>query len=108
MQCYPKEVIFAEKLETAVFRRGINTRMKDFHDLYSLVQLGALNADLSKNAVQLVFLHRKTALEKLPVLFDKETYQNLEENWASYRRKTKAMKRSMKLPEIILEVVDVL
>ena len=108
LRCYPKEFIFAEKLETVVFRRGSNTRMKDFHDLYSLVYLEALSAVLSKKAVQLVFQHRKTALEKIPVLFDKETYQNLEENWTSYRKKTKAMKKSIKLPENIQEVVGVL
>jgi hypothetical protein len=36
---YPKEFIFAEKLETIVHRGVANTRMKDFHDLYSLCQM---------------------------------------------------------------------
>ena len=36
---YPKEFIFAEKLETVVYRDIGNTRMKDFHDLYSLISL---------------------------------------------------------------------
>jgi predicted nucleotidyltransferase component of viral defense system len=34
MNCYPKEFIFAEKLETVIYRGGANSRMKDFHDLY--------------------------------------------------------------------------
>jgi predicted nucleotidyltransferase component of viral defense system len=65
LRCYPKEFIFAEKLETIVFRGGGNTRMKDFHDLYSLVVLDVLNRSLAKKAVQLVF-HHGLLLEKLP------------------------------------------
>lgn len=67
LHCYPKEFIFAEKLDTVVFRGGGNTRMKDFHDLYSLVRLDVLDSSLVKKAVQLVFHHRKTSLKKLPL-----------------------------------------
>lgn len=61
LQCYPKEFIFAEKLETLVFRGTSNTRMKDFHDLYSLVCLDVLDGSLARKAIQLVFDHRKSA-----------------------------------------------
>jgi hypothetical protein len=37
MNCYPKEFIFAEKLETIIYRGGANSRMKDFHDLYTMI-----------------------------------------------------------------------
>ena len=37
VNCYPMEFIFAEKLETVIFRGADNSRMKDFHDLYTLV-----------------------------------------------------------------------
>jgi predicted nucleotidyltransferase component of viral defense system len=36
VNCYPMEFIFAEKLETVIFRGANNSRMKDFHDLYTL------------------------------------------------------------------------
>jgi len=36
LPCYPKEFIFAEKLETVIHRGSFNSRMKDFHDLYSM------------------------------------------------------------------------
>lgn len=35
--CYPKEFIFAEKLETIIYRGSFNSRMKDFHDIYSML-----------------------------------------------------------------------
>ncbi len=108
LQCYPKEFIFAEKLETIVFRRGSNTRMKDFHDLYSLVQLDALDGSLARKAVQLVFQNRKTLLKKRPIAFDKDAFEMLEKNWSAYRRKFKAKKMFLKLPESIEDVILVL
>jgi predicted nucleotidyltransferase component of viral defense system len=106
LHCYPKEFIFAEKLETVVFRGGGNTRMKDFHDLYSLVRLDVLDGFLAKKAVELVFHHRKTSLKKLPASFGKESFETLEKNWSSYRKKIKSKKGALKLPESIEDVVS--
>jgi predicted nucleotidyltransferase component of viral defense system len=108
LRCYPKEFIFAEKLETVVFRGGGNTRMKDFHDLYSLVRLGVLDSSLAKKAVELVFHHRKTSLKKLPVAFGKDAFETLERNWTSYSRKIKVKQDTLKLPESIEDVISVL
>jgi len=108
LHCYPKEFIFAEKLETVVFRGRNNTRMKDFHDLYSLIQLDVLDVSLAKKAVQLVFHHRKTPLRKLPIAFGKDTFEMLERNWIAYRRKINLKKDALKLPESILDVVLIL
>lgn len=59
LRCYPKEFIFAEKLETVIYRGGTNSRMKDFHDLYSLVSLPkCLNVIYTEKVVVNVFKHR--------------------------------------------------
>lgn len=107
LYCYPKEFIFAEKLETVVFRGGGNTRMKDFHDLFSMVRLGVLDSSLANQAVQLVFRHRKTALKKLPLVFGMDAFKILEKNWTSYLRKIKAKKVAIKLPESIENLISV-
>lgn len=86
LRCYPKEFIFAEKLETVVFRGASNSRMKDFHDLHSLVHLGNLDNALTEKAIQLVFHHRKTLLKKLPIAFDRITFERLEKSWNLYRK----------------------
>lgn len=108
LHCYPKESIFAEKLETVASRGGGNTRMKDFHDLYSLIRLDVLDRSLSKKAIQLVFTHRKTPLKKLPIAFDRDAFGSLETNWYAYRRKIKVKNGVLMLPESIKEVVSVL
>lgn len=105
LHCYPKEFIFAEKLETVVFRGGGNTRMKDFHDLYSLIRLDVLDRSLAKKAVELVFHHRKTPLQKLPASFGKEAFETMEKNWSAYRKKIKTKKGALQLPDSIKEVV---
>jgi hypothetical protein len=108
LHCYPKEFIFAEKLETVIFRGGGNTRMKDFHDLYSLIRLDVLNSELARKAVQFVFHHRKTPLKKLPVVFGNDALGTLEKNWNSYRKKIKAKKGVLELPESIEDVIAAL
>jgi hypothetical protein len=106
LHCYPKEFIFAEKLETIVFRGGGNTRMKDFHDLYSLVSLDVLDSSLAKKAVELVFHHRKTPVKKLPASFGRDALETMEKNWSAYRKKIKSKKGALKLPESIEDVVS--
>lgn len=106
LYCYPKEFIFAEKLETLVFRGATNTRMKDFHDLYSLIYLGNLDNSLTKKALQLVFEHRKTPLKKLPIIFDQSAFETLGKSWNSYHRKLKTKKNSVAIPESIENVVS--
>ncbi len=105
LHCYPKEFIFAEKLETIVFRGGGNTRMKDYHDLYSLVQLDVLNGPLVEKAIQLVFKHRKTPLNKLPIAFNEDAFKTLEKNWSVYHRKLKTKMSSIQQLASVKDVI---
>jgi hypothetical protein len=101
LQCYPKEFIFAEKLETVIFRGERNTRMKDFHDLFSLTMLGDLDSSRLMKAIHLVFFHRKTPLETLPIILGKQALTELEKNWRAYRIKVK----DPSLPKNLRDVV---
>lgn len=106
LRCYPKEFIFAEKLETVVFRGEANTRMKDFHDLYSLISLGNLDKTSTEKAIQLVFDHRKTSLKSLPIIFDANALEHLEKGWSLYRRRVKTTTNSLILPNSIENLID--
>jgi predicted nucleotidyltransferase component of viral defense system len=89
VQSYPKEFIFAEKLETVVHRGVGNSRMKDFHDLISLISLdGCLDKSYTEKVVTAVFLHRETPLEALPIQHDAEAEVILQAAWEKYRAKT--------------------
>lgn len=85
LRCYPKEFIFAEKLETAIYRGSANSRMKDLHDLYSLISLpDCLNPTYIEKVVVSVFNHRQASIEKLPLDFDVEAIARLQPVWHNY------------------------
>jgi predicted nucleotidyltransferase component of viral defense system len=86
LKCYPMEFVFAEKLETVIHRGGDNSRMKDFHDLYTLVSTkGVLNGVDVESALKAVFNHRKTPLS-LPFKLDLFALESLQTYWVRYRQ----------------------
>jgi predicted nucleotidyltransferase component of viral defense system len=103
---YPKEFIFAEKLETVVYRGIGNTRMKDFHDLYSLISLKeCLDPSYTDAVVAMVFNHRQTSLENLPLRCDPEFIETLQPLWRDYQRDLSLSQMAIPLPEAIQEVL---
>lgn len=105
VNCYPVEFVFAEKLETAIFRGADNSRMKDFHDLYTLASSGKmLNGKDTAKAIRLVFEHRKTPI-RLPMQFDSSALEALQQYWGRYH---KTVTVSAHLPNQIAEAIDVI
>lgn len=103
VNAYPIEFIFAEKLETIIYRGSENSRMKDFHDIYTMIfTKEALDGNKVKRAIEAVFRHRKTSLQ-LPIQFDALVFQALQNYWSKYHRKAKGMNN---LPHQIDQVVD--
>lgn len=100
LKCYPMEFVFAEKLETMIYRGENNSRMKDFHDLYTLITSeNVLNGPEIEKAIKMVFEHRNTPLS-LPIVLNCEELQRF---WRRYLPTVDA-----KLPSHIAEVVDAL
>ncbi len=103
LACYPMEFVFAEKLETVVYLGKENSRMKDFHDLYSMVnEKGALNPEEAKMAIEAVFSHRRTPL-RLPIDFNETSFDELQKGWERYRSSLVAKGN---LPSEIRSVVE--
>lgn len=68
LRIYPRETVFAEKLEAIVVLGMANSRMKDYFDLLSLAREGRLDPAELRNAVSATFERRKTPmLPSLPV-----------------------------------------
>ena len=62
LRVYPRETVFAEKLE-AIATLGIaNSRMKDYFDLLALLREGAMESVVLADAVRATFERRGTAL----------------------------------------------
>lgn len=104
--CYPPEFIFAEKLETLVFRGGVNSRMKDFHDLHTMLKSAEVSYDSLETVVPAVFKHRQTPLS-LPLKFSDRDILLLQSHWASYLTRLRHHEAE-KLPQNISELLDIL
>lgn len=100
--CYPKESIFAEKLETIVHRGALNSRMKDFHDLYSLIR--ELPFKNLKEVVHTVFEHRNTPF-KIPIIFEDKGLTFLQSLWSAYLKGLRT-KDAQLLPSNISELLS--
>lgn len=62
LRVYPRETVFAEKLE-AIATLGIaNSRMKDYFDLLALLHEGAMDKPVLTQAIRATFQRRATAL----------------------------------------------
>lgn len=68
LRIYPRETVFAEKLEAIVVLGMTNSRMKDYFDLLSLAREGRLDPMVLRNAVSATFARRDTPMPgSLPV-----------------------------------------
>ena len=89
LRMYPPETVVAEKTEAMVHLGRLNSRMKDFYDIWRLSQQFEFNdADLSE-AIRQTFENRGTAL----ISFDElrtEVLQNesMEKQWNAFLEKT--------------------
>lgn len=99
--CYPQEFIFAEKLETVVYRGGDNSRMKDFHDLYNMVHANKLlHLEFLNKVMTTVFNHRGTPFV-CPIVFEDFQLNSLQLMWNRYLQGMRRDDRQHLPPEII-------
>lgn len=102
LPCYPKEFIFAEKLETVIHRGSFNSRMKDFHDLYSMIS-SKPSLDNAEGIIRLVFEHRETNLA-LPIAYEEDEMNRLQNFWNEYLRNLRT-ENLTSLPKNIADVI---
>lgn len=83
---YPLAMVYAEKIATALHRGTVNTRWRDFADLYLLASRQPADADELRRALDTVAAHRSVVLEPLAVVL--AGYPALAQaRWLAWRRK---------------------
>lgn len=100
--CYPKEFIFAEKLEAIVYRGADNSRMKDFHDLSVLIRSGILEAERTETVVESVFSHRNTE-KQMPIRFSAQELNGLQQFWTAHLR---GLPREHTMPSQLNQIIS--
>ena len=69
VEAYSLETVVAEKFQTMIDRGTINSRMKDFFDVYTILKADKVDEALLKEAVAEVFANRGTEMDADNVVF---------------------------------------
>lgn len=86
LQGYSRESVIAEKLQVMVYLGEINSRMKDFYDIWLLATHFDFNGSILAQAVRETFRWRQTTLPLTPIAFTDAFAQNREKQaqWAAF------------------------
>lgn len=74
LACYPVESVISEKFEAMVTLGSLNSRMKDFYDIWLLMHTLDINGSSLAGALKRTFGHRKITLPSGDLLFVPEIY----------------------------------
>lgn len=91
MAAYSLETVVAEKFQTMIDRGTINSRMKDFFDVYTILKSGKVDNGMLKEAVVEVFENRGTKADPNSVVFSDGFAQDKmrQTMWKAYLKKIK-------------------
>lgn len=85
---YNIESIIAEKFQTVISRGILNSRMKDYYDLYYLITYKNFSKENLKNAIIKTFNKRDTDIKSINKVIDEiEKSEFVKELWTSYSEK---------------------
>jgi predicted nucleotidyltransferase component of viral defense system len=103
LRSYTRESMIAEKFEAMVKLGMLNTRMKDFFDVWTVSQEFAFDGPTLSKAIKATFETRGTAVPKEPPLpLSPEFYNDREKNaqWRGFLNKAKLNAEGKSLAEI--------
>ncbi len=101
---YPLPMVFAEKVVTAVQRGTVNTRWRDFADVWALSGSHLVNGDELQQALGVVAEHRRVQLAPLADLLD--GYAVLAQGrWAAWRRKQQMLQQPEQFDDLLHAVI---
>jgi len=111
LRSYPLETVLAEKIETIITRGILNTRPRDFYDVYILTKTQGYNAETLRKAIFATAEHRGTKAimeaetnNRLAVI---ENSSELQSQWAKYQKKFSYAK-DIKYQETVNAVKEVI
>ena len=85
--CYSRESAIAEKLETMVKRGELNSRMKDFYDIWLLSRQFNFEGGILAEAIRLTFAQRGTVLPAEIESFTEPMVEAKQIQWSAFQKK---------------------
>ena len=89
---YTNETVIAEKLHAIIVLAQLNSRMKDFYDIYTLLNSQKINSENLKQAIEQTFSNRNTTINFETIVFTPEFYNDASRNrmWNAFLLKINA------------------
>jgi len=110
IKVYSPESIISEKFEAMVKLAMINSRMKDFYDIYFLSLSRNFKGNQLKKAIETTFYRRKTPLVANPLIFRSEFHKDKERQkmWISFLHKSRLDDVNQNFDEVMKKITDFL
>lgn len=103
LTAYSLETIVAEKLEAMAKLLYANSRMKDFYDVYTILNTHTLSEETLAKAIKGTFEHRQTPLKDLSIIFSKDFYNSADKQvqWTAFLTKNKIINAPAQFKDVI-------
>ena len=111
LRIYPPETAIAEKFETIVRRGMLNSRMKDFYDIWKLKSLFDYDIDVLGRAIARTFERRKRLIPtECPAALTERFWSDpvKQKQWQAFLRKSRLDVGNRTLRDIVHEISDFL
>jgi hypothetical protein len=107
---YPRETVVAEKFQAMVYLRTLNSRMKDFYDVWLLAMQYTFDGALLSKAIAATFANRETGIDVAPIAFTPHFTEQASTlaQWTAFRNKLPNAQCPEKLSEVASLLSDFL
>lgn len=104
---YSLETVIAEKFQTMIERAEANSRMKDFYDLYKILQGKKYNKEILSEAIEATFENRHTQYIENHIVFTPNFADNSDMNirWNAFMKKLKKS-QELTFPTVLKYIQD--
>jgi predicted nucleotidyltransferase component of viral defense system len=106
--CYSRESAIAEKFEAMVKRRELNSRMKDFYDIWLLSRQFNFDGTILSEAIKQTLKQRGTDLPDDIVAFSEQFMAEKQVQWTAFRKRLRLDGVPSDFSEVISAVKDFL
>ena len=110
IKVYSIESIISEKFEAMVKLAMVNSRIKDFYDIYTLSISYNFQSDSLKKAIESTFHRRKTSIPDDPLIFRLEFHsdEGKQVQWVAFLRKSRLYDVNQEFNEIMERITSFL
>ncbi|MFN8432403.1 MAG: nucleotidyl transferase AbiEii/AbiGii toxin family protein [Anaerolineales bacterium] len=105
---YPRETTLAEKIQAMTILEMSNSRMKDFYDVWQLIERFEFDGKLVQTAIEKTFVNRNTALPQDDhVIFSNSFLEHKTIQWNAFIRKLK-IENTTEMGEVLSAIKEFL